>query len=48
MATLSPDLVVMDCMGYTSTNKARVRQAYKGPVILAIAAAARVIEELMA
>lgn len=48
MAALSPDLVVMDCMGYTSANKARVRQAYNGPVILAIAAAARVVEELMA
>ncbi|MDB5515904.1 MAG: hypothetical protein JWQ17_2662, partial [Tardiphaga sp.] len=29
-------------------NKARVRLAYDGPVILAIAAAARVVEELMA
>jgi protein AroM len=48
MAALSPDLVVMDCMGYTSANKARVRLAYDGPVILAIAAAARVVEELMA
>ncbi|HEY8337742.1 MAG TPA: AroM family protein [Tardiphaga sp.] len=48
MAALKPDLVVMDCMGYTSLNKARVRQAYDGPVILAIAAAARVVEELMA
>lgn len=48
MAALKPDLVVMDCMGYTSLNKARVRQAYEGPVILAIAAAARVVEELMA
>jgi protein AroM len=48
MAALSPDLVVMDCMGYTSANKARVRRAYNGPVILAIAAAARVVEELMA
>jgi protein AroM len=48
MAALSPDLVVMDCMGYTSANKARVRLAYGGPVILAIAAAARVVEELMA
>jgi protein AroM len=35
-------------MGYTSANKTRVRQAYNGPVILAIAAAARVVEELMA
>ncbi len=48
MSALSPDLVVMDCMSYTSANKARVRQAYDGPVILAIAAAARVVEELMA
>jgi protein AroM len=48
MAALKPDLVVMDCMGYTRANKARVRLAYDGPVILAIAAAARVVEELMA
>src|SRR6266702_1809002 len=48
MAALSPDLIVMDCMSYTRANKARVRLAYGGPVILAIAAAARVVEELMA
>jgi protein AroM len=48
MSAQSPDLVVMDCMGYTSANKARVRQAYGGPVVLAIAAAARVVEELIA
>jgi protein AroM len=48
MAALQPDLVVMDCMGYTRADKARVRLAYGGPVILAIAAAARVVEELMA
>jgi protein AroM len=48
MAALSPDLVVMDCMSYTRANKARVRLAYGGPVILAIAAAARVVEELVA
>jgi protein AroM len=47
MAALRPDLVVMDCMGYTSMNKARVRLGYFGPVILAIAAAARVVEELV-
>jgi protein AroM len=47
MADKEPDLVVMDCMSYTSANKARVRQSYSGPVILAIAAAARVIEELV-
>ena len=48
MAALSPDLVVMDCMSYTRANKARVRQSYGGPVILAIAAAARAVEELVA
>ena len=48
MAALSPDLIVMDCMSYTRANKARVRLAYGGPVILAIAAAARVVEELVA
>ncbi len=47
MAAQRPDLVVMDCMGYTSANKARVRLGYSGPVILAIAAAARVVEELV-
>jgi protein AroM len=48
MSALSPDLVVMDCMSYTRANKARVRQSYGGPVILAIAAAARAVEELVA
>lgn len=47
MADKQPDLVVLDCMSYTSANKARVRQHYSGPVILSIAAAARVIEELV-
>jgi protein AroM len=47
MAALRPDLVVMDCMGYTSANKARLRLSYSGPVILAIAAAARIVEELV-
>jgi protein AroM len=47
MAAKQPDLVVMDCMSYTSVNKARVRQHYSGPVVLAIAAAARVLEELV-
>jgi protein AroM len=47
MAALRPNLVVMDCMGYTSANKARLRLGYSGPVILAIAAAARIVEELV-
>jgi len=47
MANKQPDLVVLDCMSYTSANKARVRQHFSGPVILSIAAAARVVEELV-
>jgi len=47
MADKQPDLAVLDCMSYTSANKARVRQTFPGPVILSIAAAARVIEELV-
>ena len=48
MSALSPDLVVMDCMSYTSADKKRVRLSYDGPIILAIAAAARIVEELVA
>jgi len=47
MAEKHPDLVVMDCMSYSSANKARVRLSYSGPVILAVAAAARVVAELV-
>ncbi|WP_316214192.1 AroM family protein [Bradyrhizobium sp. SZCCHNR2032] len=47
MSSRQPDLVVLDCMSYSSANKARVRQHYPGPVILSIAVAARVIEELI-
>jgi protein AroM len=48
MSARSPDLVVMDCMSYTSADKKRVRLSYDGPIILAIAAAARIVEELVA
>jgi len=48
MSALSPDLVVMDCMSYTRANKKRVRLTYGGPIILAIAAAASTVEELVA
>lgn len=47
MAEKQPDLVVLDCMSYTSANKARVRAIVGGPVILSIAVAARVVEELV-
>jgi protein AroM len=48
MAQHAPDLVVMDCMGYRGADKARVRRLVGCPVILAIAVAARVVEELIA
>jgi protein AroM len=48
MSALSPDLVVMDCMSYTSADKARVRLTYSGSIILAIAATVRIVEELLA
>jgi protein AroM len=47
MTEKAPDLVVLDCMSYSSANKARIRKIYGGPVILSIAAAARVVEELI-
>ncbi len=40
------DLIVLDCMGYTAADKARVRAITNRPVVLAIAAVARVMEEL--
>src|ERR1700730_3891980 len=48
MLARSPALVVVDCMSYTSADKKRVRLSYDGPIILAIAAAARIVEELVA
>lgn len=47
MAAHRPDLVVLDCMGYNRANKARLRRVYQGPAILAIAAAARAVAELV-
>jgi len=46
LAARKPDLIVMDCMGYTAADKARVKAVTNRPVVLAIAAAARVLEEL--
>jgi protein AroM len=48
MSALAPDLIVMDCMSYTSADKARLRLTYGGPIILAIAATVRIVEELLA
>jgi protein AroM len=48
LAARAPDLAVMDCMSYDSAMKDRVRQTVHAPVILAIAAAARIAAELLA
>lgn len=44
----APDLVVMDCMSYTKAMKDRVRLTVRAPVILSVAAVARVVGELLA
>lgn len=44
----APDIIVMDCMGYTSADKARVRAQFNGPVLLGLTSAARVLGELIA
>lgn len=46
LAAEKPDLVVMDCMGYGAAEKARIAKATNCPVVLAVACAARVLEEL--
>ncbi len=47
LAAQAPDLVVLDCMSYDQATKDRVRQTLRIPVILAIAAAARIAAELL-
>ncbi len=48
LAAQAPDLIVMDCMGYTAAEKARFKTVTNRPVVLAVACAARVLEELTA
>jgi protein AroM len=49
LAQRAPDLVVMDCMGYTQRTKDTVKMALgPGRTILAVSAAARAVEELLA
>ncbi len=49
LAAHAPDLVVMDCMGYTQATKEKVKSAFgTGRTILAVSAAARAVEELLA
>jgi protein AroM len=48
MARRRPDLVVLDCMGYGQAMKRRVREVTGLRAVLAISAAARAIQELIA
>ena len=48
MAGMDVDLVVLDCIGYTSAMKERVRQLSGKPVVLSRTIAARVVMELLA
>jgi protein AroM len=47
LAAQAPDLIVMDCMAYTAAERASVRRVYDGPIILAISACGRFIDELV-
>ncbi|WP_127520001.1 AroM family protein [Mesorhizobium sp. Z1-4] len=48
LAEKSPDIIVMDCMSYTASERAIVRSIFKGPIITAMSASGRVLEELVA
>jgi len=47
LAARAPDLAVLDCMSYDQPAKDRVRETLRCPVVLAIAAAARIAGELL-
>jgi protein AroM len=47
MAAQKPDLVILDCMSYTRTDKARVAAILGCPILLPIAVAARVAASLL-
>ena len=48
MASRNPDLIVMDCMGYTPPMKRRIREITGTRTVLAVSTAARMVQELMA
>ena len=48
MARRRPDLVVLDCMGYGRAEKVRLRELTGLRAVLAISAAARAVQELLA
>lgn len=47
MANHRPDLIVMDCMGYTPLMKKQIHEITGVRAVLAVSAAARVVQELM-
>ena len=46
LAEFRPDLVVLDCMSYREATRRLLRQTLSVPIILAISATARILEEL--
>jgi protein AroM len=48
MAARRPDLVVLDCMGYTQADKERIRRVAGCRAVLAVSVAARALQELLA
>jgi protein AroM len=48
MARRRPELIVLDCMGYSTAMKRRVREVTGLRAVLAISAAARALQELIA
>jgi protein AroM len=47
MANHKPDLIVMDCMGYTPLMKRRIHEITGVRAVLAVTTAARMVQELM-
>jgi protein AroM len=47
MVRQKPDLIVLDCMGYTPWMKSRIQEITQIHSVLAVTAAARVVQELM-
>jgi protein AroM len=47
MANHRPDLIIMDCMGYTPPMKRRIQEITGTRAVLAVTTAARMVQELM-
>ncbi|NNK65378.1 MAG: AroM protein [Rhodobacteraceae bacterium] len=46
LAQRMPDLILMDCMAYTAAERTLVRSVYSGPILTAMSASGRVLDEL--